>query len=394
MVSLTNRSIDLMEQIARDTDNRIGMTRRGYAIATREQNIDTLVSQLRSGLGDESDTLVRYHDQVGAPGYLGSSGPDASLDVNGVDILCHYDLIRKHFPYYDPEVQTVVHIRRGGDINSQQLATYMLEYLKSVGAKRLMGQVRQINSGNNYQIEIDTRSGSVNVVAGQIVNAAGPFAGAIAKWIGVELPIINVFQQKIAFEDHLMAIPRNQPFSIDLDRQQIDWSDSERSVLRDDPQFARFAGDMPGGIHCRPEGGDGGKWIKLGWAYNEEAALNIDDQPLDAHFPEIVLRGAARLNPSLRAYYGRLPQACHHYGGWYSMTEENWPLIGGMGPEGAFMNCAMSGFGTMTACASGELCAATICEARLPSYAEAFSLARYEDWNQIDELRKSNKGIL
>ena len=76
------------------------------------------------------------------------------------------------------------------------------------------------------------------------------------------------------------------------------------------------------------------------------------------------------------------------------MTEENWPLIGGMGPEGAFMNCAMSGFGTMTACASGELCAATICEARLPSYAEAFSLARYEDLTQIDKLRASNKGIL
>ncbi|MBT6071718.1 MAG: FAD-binding oxidoreductase, partial [Proteobacteria bacterium] len=165
MVSLTNRSIDLMEQISRDTDNRIGMTRRGYVVATREQNIDTLVSQLRSGLGDESDTLVRYHDQAEAPRYFGPSGSDCSLDVNGVDILCHYDLIRKHFPHYDPEVQTVVHIRRGGEINSQQLATYMLEFLKSVGAKRLMGQVREINPGNNYQIEIDTGSGSVEVVA-------------------------------------------------------------------------------------------------------------------------------------------------------------------------------------------------------------------------------------
>ena len=71
-------------------------------------------------------------------------------------------MIRKHFPHYDPEVQTVVHIRRGGDINSQQLATYMLEYLKSVGAKWLMGQVREINPGNNYQIEIDWRLANSN----------------------------------------------------------------------------------------------------------------------------------------------------------------------------------------------------------------------------------------
>ena len=76
-----------MERISRDTDNRIGMTRRGYVVATREKNIDPLVSQLRSGLGDESHTLIRYHDQAEAPRYLGSSGPDCSPDINGDDIL-------------------------------------------------------------------------------------------------------------------------------------------------------------------------------------------------------------------------------------------------------------------------------------------------------------------
>ena len=98
-----------------------------------------------------------------------------------------------------------------------------------------------------------------------------------------------------------------------------------------------------------------------------------------SHFPKVVLRGAASLNQSLKAYYGQLPRNMHHYGGWYTMTTENWPLIGPMGVEGAFMNCALSGFGTMSACAAGELCAAWVTESELPFYASDFSLYRLND---------------
>ena len=37
------------------------------------------------------------------------------------------------------------------------------------------------------------------------------------------------------------------------------------------------------------------------------------------------------------------------------MTKENCPLIGPMQIEGAFMNCAMSGFGDIASCAAGEI---------------------------------------
>ena len=149
--------------------------------------------------------------------------------------------------------------------------------------------------------------------------------------LGVELPVYNTFQQKIAFEDHKGVIPRSLPFSIDLDGQRIDWTDEERELLLTDPDFDWLAGDMPGAIHCRPDGGDHGKWVKLGWAYNESPAKVSWEPQLDESFPEIVLRGAARLNPALKAYYGQLPRNMHHYGGWYTMTEENWPLIGRYG---------------------------------------------------------------
>ena len=51
----------------------------------------------------------------------------------------------------------------------------------------------------------------------KIVNAAGPFAAAIAAMLGEHLELECVFQQKIAFEDRHGAIPRNMPFAIDLD---------------------------------------------------------------------------------------------------------------------------------------------------------------------------------
>jgi glycine/D-amino acid oxidase-like deaminating enzyme len=212
--------------------------------------------------------------------------------------------------------------------------------------------------------------------------------------LGQPLPIYNTFQQKIAFPDTLRAIPRDLPFSIDLDDQTIDWTEEEAAMLAADPEHAWLAAPMPGSIHCRPDGGDAGTWLKLGWAYNETPAAPTWEPPLAPQFPEIVLRGAARLNPALRGYYGQLPRAMHHYGGWYTMTEENWPLIGPAGPGGAFMNCALSGYGTMAACAAGELCAAWVAGADLPDHARDFSLARRDDAARMRELHAMSKGVL
>ena len=61
MAAFTNRSIDLMERIARRTGNRIAMTRRGYAVATREPGIDELVEQLKFGYGDAAGRFLRIH---------------------------------------------------------------------------------------------------------------------------------------------------------------------------------------------------------------------------------------------------------------------------------------------------------------------------------------------
>lgn len=395
MVAFTNRSIDLLEEIALQTDNRINMNRRGYVLATRSDDIGELVRQLHEGLGEDAARLLRYHDNAQASQYERPLHAKWQGVREGVDILRNQDLIRSVFPSYAEDIQSIIHIRRGGDISGQQLGMVMLEHLKSVGAQRIIGAVKAIRADAPFSLEIhDEESGSVTITADKLINAAGPFAADIADMLGQQLPVFNTFQQKIAFEDRANAIPRDMPFSIDLDEQQIDWLPDERELLLEEPDFAWLAETMPGAIHCRPDGGDNGSWIKLGWAYNDKHAAPSRDLPLDENFPEVVLHGAARLNPSLKAYYGQLPRSMHHYGGWYTMTEENWPLIGPMEADGAFMNCAMSGFGTMSACGAGELCAAWVAEAELPGYAGDFSLARRDDAALMQLLHAGNKGIL
>lgn len=392
MVAWTDRSIDLLERIATESGNRINMNRRGYALATRRTEIDDLLAELGQGFAPGD---IRIHERGGGESYRPPLSADWQSAPAGVDILRDRDLIARTFPSYASDIKTVVHIRRGGDISGQQLGMHMLDDLRARGAVRLTGSVEDIASvPEGFRLSLRGMDGVEAVTCGRIVNAAGPFAGRVAAMLGEDLPVHNTFQQKIAFEDKARAVPRDLPFSIDLDPQMIDWTDEERDLLAADPSFGWLAEEMPGAIHCRPDGGDNGSWIKLGWAFNETPAEPTWEPPLNDQFPEIVLRGAARLQPALKHYYGQLPRNMHHYGGWYTMTEENWPLIGPMQSDGAFMVAALSGFGTMAACAAGELGAAWVAGGDLPDYAAGFSRARHDDAVLMDQLRRMSKGVL
>ena len=156
---------------------------------------------------------------------------------------------------------------------------------------------------------------------------------------------------------------------------------------------------IPGVTHCRPDGGDAGSWVKLGWAYNSEVSepqQDLANEPLfNSQFPEIVLRGAAALNPSLKKYTESFPTRWTHYGGYYPMTPENWPLIGPQGIPGSFVVGALSGFGSMSACAAGSIAAAWIAGGELPCYAKQLCPARYDDQNLMTQIQSvANKGIL
>ncbi len=365
MTAFANDSIDELDRLARDTANVFNMTRGGYVLATRRTDIDDFISEIQSEVDAES--------------------------------LCGQKEVQRKHPALSEEINNVIHIRRGGDISGQQLGQFMLDQIRSAGGSRLQGKVTGI--GGRYQLDVLTSDGIQAVHADVVVNAAGPFADRIARMLGVELAVKNVYQQKIAFEDHLGAIPRDMPFCVDLDEKYLGWSHEESDLLAQDSDLAWLTEKMPGGTHCRPEGGSNGKWVKLGWAYNKRVSEPKDDMAdeaaIDAQFPEIVFRGAAAFIPALQAYVEAPPTRFSHYGGYYTMTDENWPLIGPLDNDGAFVVGALSGFGSMMACAAGKLCAAHICGGELPSYAADLSMARYDNVKLMAELAvASNKGLL
>ena len=399
MVAFTDRSIDLMEQIACETSNVFGMNRHGYLLATRQQNIDDLVSDLYRGYGDRAHELVRVRDKSSMSTYSESLSAIWKSVPNGVDVLTDGESIKKLFPAISGDIRNVIHVRRAGDISSQQLAVYMLQRIRESGGRRVAGRLHNVVFGDGFQLDIETSAGNESITGDYFVNAAGPFARTVATMIGVELPINNFFQQKIAFVDSCGAVPRDLPFTVDIDEACLAWSDDDRELLASEPDFAWLTQTLPGGKHCRPDGNEHGRWVKLGWAYNTDASEPqeqlANERKLDERFPEIVIRGASSLIPSLAEYIDRPPARFSHYGGYYTMTEENWPLIGPMGADGAYMVCALSGFGSMAACAAGADCAAWICGGDLPDYSRDLSLERYSNSELMVELRESpNKGLL
>lgn len=127
----------------------------------------------------------------------------------------------------------------------------------------------------------------------------------------------------------------------------------------------------------RPEGlSPESRTLLLLWAYHAEPHPEALPVPLDSDFPEVALRGMARLVPALRPYLTKLPKV-YMDGGYYTQTAENRPLIGPLSTPGAYIIAGLSGFGLMAACAAGELLAAHITAAPLPTYAPAFQLDRY-----------------
>lgn len=391
MKEFMDRSIELMEQISTDTENRIQLSHRGYLLATRDSAPQTYLDNFNDIYTNPN--AIRHHTSTTS--YNNSLNSTDTTFQDGVDIIDSAAVISKQYPRLDNDIRTLFHIRRGGMLSAQQLGAYMLENIKQHNGKVIQGQVDAIDHGDDFSVNVKTNDADICVQANIVVNAAGPYAKEVSGMLSSNLPVVNILQQKIAFQDTSAAIERTMPFAIDLDEQTIAWSDDERDAMASEPGLSYLLNTLPGSIHCRPEGGDNSNWVKLGWAFNDTVTQPSRNPELDDFFPEIVVRGAARLNPELATYLDGFPGTLSHYGGYYTMTEENWPLIGASDIPGFYLATAMSGFGTMAACGTGELLAQQIIGNPLPAYAKGLSPTRYQDETLMAEIAAlQSRGIL
>jgi len=384
MADFANRSIHLMEEIANQTENIIHMNRRGYLyVSTKPSKEHLLTIKQHAQAACKSWPLRWYPDRNRSVDRLYDPVPEDNYADQplGVDILRGKDLIQEWYPHLDESIKTAIHVRSAGTISVHNLGNHMLQEAKSSGVNTLDGKVVDIKCTGQKAIHVFVEvMGKIHRVhCRSFVNAAGPFAGTVAKMLNIQLPIFSVFQQKVALQDFQRIIPRNSPFTIFMDHQHIPWPPQDQVLLANEPDYVWMLERLPGGIHIRPEGSGDSTWIKLGWAINRTVSSPEWMPKCTSGFPEVMLRGASRFVPELAAYADDLPQPVIQYGGYYTKTDDNLPLIGPMGIPGCYIVGALSGYGTMTACAAGELCASWVSESFLPNYAECFSPDRYNN---------------
>jgi len=376
MTAFMDRSLDLIEEIARATGNRINLNRRGYVFASADRSKIEFLQTMAQSAEARGGGAARFHDTGGS---IYTPSPEHGFDfpLTGADIITDRGLIGRIFPYLSPDTVVAAHVRRAGWLSAQQLGAVMLEIIRARGVKFVRGDAVGFRTRGNRvdAVEVATDDGLQRIEASHAVLAGGPFQQSLAALAGVSLPITAERHRKVSFQDTRGAMPRAAPMMIWLDEQHLPFSDEDRAALAEDPDSAWILGKFPAGVHGRP---DGAYAALVLFNHHGEAVDPVFPLPDAPHYAEIALRGMATMVPALRGYNGR-PSRPYVDGGYYVRTRENRPLIGPAGPDGIIVSCAYSGFGIMASAAGGELVAGHIMDAPLPRYAPAFLPSRYDD---------------
>ena len=378
MVSLMNRSIDLLEHLARASGNAFHLNRRGYLYLTADKDkLHLMLEQAQESSNLGAGPLRIYRGESDDPRYHPHDPLDFSTAPERADLILDRNLLRRHFPYITGQAVAAFHVRRAGWFSAQQLGSLLLSQAKENGVNLLEGRVSGVDLERGQVVSVRLESGE-EIPTHHFVNAGGPYLGQVAEMFGIQLPIFNELHIKVSANDHLNIIPRDAPLLIWNDPQKLPWTDEERQFLAEDASSRHLLDEFPPGVHTRPEGPPDSPIFLMLWEYRTSQVDPIWPLPLDPEYPEIALRGLTTMIPELKKYFDKPPRP-YLDGGYYTKTRENRPLIGPLLVEGAWVIGALSGFGLMASMAAGELLALHIMKKQLPPYAPALDLNRYQD---------------
>lgn len=381
MVRFMNRSIDLLEELARESDNYFGLNRRGYVFLTADPLRAAAFKQSAYEISELGAGPVReHHGRPGDPPYVPHVAEGFDGQPTGADLILDPALIRQRFPFVTDQAIAMLHPRCCGWLSAQQLGMYLLQQARNRGVRLLNGCVTgvTVKSGRVESVNVMLDSGPAQIQTHSFVNASGPYLQRTGRMLGVDLPVFNELHGKISIRDPLGIIPRDAPLVIWSDPVYLMWSDEEREELASSEETRWLLDQFPAGVHFRPEGGEDSPILLILWTYHLEPQEVIWPPRFDPEYAEIVLRGLVNMVPALAQYVGRMGKPFID-GGYYCKTRENRPLIGPLPVQGAYVFGALSGYGIMASMAGGELLAAHVTGGQLPGYAPAFLLSRYDD---------------
>ncbi len=386
MLALMERSIDLMEQLAEESGNTFRLNRRGYLFVTGQEGKVSQIIERARRISELGAGPLRIHTTTHAS-YQKASPEDYQYQPDGADILLGPDLIRKYFPYLTSNAAAALHVRRAGWLSAQQMGMYMLEQSRMNGVSFEKSRVVSVQSRNG-QVQSIQLDSDENVDTPLFVNASGPYLKTVGLLLDEELPVYTELHYKAAIQDSLGVVDRSAPLLIWEDAQVLPWNSEEKSNLEETAETRWLTDQLPSGVHTRPEGPGDSQTILMLWDCRTRRMDPVWPPPDDL-YSEIALRGLAAMLPRMQEYFMKLPKPLAD-GGYYTRTRENRPLIGKTHIQGSYVIGAVSGYGIMSACAAGELLAAQILETKLPHYAAAFQLDRYEDPNYVAEIEGWN----
>ncbi len=312
------------------------------------------------------------------------STDESSSDVN-MKVITDPLTLRNRYPYLDRTIQKVVTITKAGRLDVYALGNLLLRESKLKGMRFHQGEIMAVEQkSSGFEIMLDSQ-GVLEV--DQLVLAAGPFLNRLAAMVGLKFPIINTLQHKFIIPDPKKIIPPDMPFTIYADAQTLDWSAEEAQFFESEEKYHWMLQRFPAGLHIKPDSGG----IKMGWAIQRGDEIPSWETTKLEFFPQVVLKGASRFIPALREYEAQIPSPLITYSGYYTRTKENLPLIGPTEKQGVFVVGALAGYGTMSGCAAGELCAGHILgESLLPDYAAYFVPQRYADPEIMKEIESTD----
>ncbi len=390
MQALADHAIRGLEDLARATGNRFHLNRRGYLYLTADPDRADQLRRQAEAYAEAAGRPLRLHTAARDDWQL--SPADWQQAPAGLDLLWGAEVLARRFPALTGDLLAGLHVRRAGWLSAQQLGRTLLEEARQRGVRLLRGRLTAVETGGGRVRGVrlaDGRRLGVDV----LVNAAGPYFGPLGQLAGLDLPVYTELHLKNAFRDTRRILPRNAPLLIWLDAQRLPWTEAERAELAADPELRWLLEPLPGGVHTRPEGGEDSPIALHLWEYRTRRMPPRFPLPEDDLYPEIVLRGLARMLPGLSAYFQSAPRP-QLDGGYYTRTAENLPLIGPTPLPGFYLLGALSGFGIMTAWGAGDLLARAVVNAPQPPFAPWFELARYEDPHRRAALQTLDDGQL
>lgn len=378
MAQLANHSIDLMDELAGKTHNLFQLNRRGYAYFSRDADVESyLEPYAEAGIGK-----IRIH---GASSNNYQPAEDPSL--SGADVLIGNALIKQYAPFVSDTIESMIHVRRAGWISTRVMAQHMLDVATNNGLVEMRGKVTRIEpQSGKTSISIKTPFDERTVDANHILLAVGPHLTEIADRLNLSLPINNVFHQKVMLRDNGQVLPDDMPFMIFTDSPTCHWTHGER-VYIESHTHSRF---VPGNFHIRRVNP---QWIHLGWAFNNQLTLELEEQPFDELFPGVVIKGLSSFIPALAPYIDTIPQPIVVSGGFYTRTPENLPVIQEL-YQGIYVIGALSGYGVMMGCGVGEIMSNMIADEKVPDYIQHFSASRYDDPAYVKQMESMPSGEL